>query len=162
MTKSAISCVLQWNKFIKWSKIYLLSRRVTFNTYFQSCQYIILNIKLCLNKKLYTFKLIDNPICSFCKTGNENVLRVFHPCTLTRRLWSQLQLFQQNCQNFVLFNHLLLLFKLNVYYFRNDTVLCRNKFLQDITKGKKIEKREEYYSQIKITQYKKKWRINDQ
>ena len=56
----------------------------------------------------------------------------------------------------MLCNHLLLLFKLNVYYFRNDTVLCRNKFLQDITKGKKIEKREEYYSQIKITQYKKK------
>ena len=37
-------------------------------------------------------------------------------------------------QSFVLFYNLLLLFKLNVYNHRNDTVLCLNKLLRDFEK----------------------------
>ena len=45
---------------------------------------------------------------------------------------------------------------------RNDAVLCLNKLLKDITKVKKIEKREACQLQTKITQYKEKSKITDQ
>ena len=82
-------------KLIKWDKIYLPPQKITCNTYLRCFQYKILNNTLYLNKNLYIFKLFDSPPCSFCKTESETSLNVFHFCTLTRRLCSQLQLFLQ-------------------------------------------------------------------
>lgn len=84
------------NKPIKWDKINLPPMKVTCNTYLQCFEYEILNNVFYLNKKLYTFKTTDSPICSFCKTGNETTLLVFHSCTLNSQLWSQLQLFLES------------------------------------------------------------------
>ena len=53
-------------------------------------------------------------------------------------------------------NYLLLVYKLNVYNSRDDKVLCLNKFQRDITKVKKIKKREGCQSRTKVIQYKKK------
>ena len=101
-----------------------------------------------MNIKLYASKLTNSPLCSFCKHENETTLPIFHSCNSSRRLWSQLKfisgakidipyllsqtvifgfLDKPNNQNFVLSNNLLLLFKLNVYNSRNDTVLHLNK-----------------------------------
>ena len=55
------------NKPIKWDKIYLLPRKVTYNTYSRCFQYKILNNILYLNNKLYTSKLTTSPLCCFCK-----------------------------------------------------------------------------------------------
>ena len=41
----------------------------------------------------------------------------------------------------VLFNHSLILFKLNVYNSKRDKVLCFNKLQRDITRVKKTEKK---------------------
>ena len=145
------------SKLIKWNKIYLLLLKETCNTYWWWFQHKILNNILYLNKKFYKFRLTDNPFCSFCKTEHQGTSHDVHSWTLTSQLWSQRRLFlepdvtppdllpqaaifgfpaETNCQSFVLFNHLLLLFKLNVYNSRNDTVLCLNKLLRDITKIK--------------------------
>ena len=149
------------NKPIKRDEIYLLSLEVTYNTYLRCFQYKILNNILHLNSKLYTSKLTNSPLCSFCKHENETTLHIFYSCNSTRRLRSQIKLFleanlilsyllpqtaifgfldEPDNQNFVLLNYLLLLFKLNVYNSRKDKVLYFNKLLRDIIKVMKMEK----------------------
>ena len=49
------------NKPIKWDKIYLLPRKVTYNTYLRCFQCKILNNILYFNKKLYTTKFTNGP-----------------------------------------------------------------------------------------------------
>lgn len=100
-----------------------------------------------MNIKLYTSKLINSPLYSFCKHENETTLHIFYACNSTRLLWSQLKLFLK--PNLILpyllpqstiFGLIVLLFKLNVCKSRIDKVLCFNKLLRDITKVKKRKK----------------------
>ena len=146
----------------KRDEINLLPCKVIYNTYLRCFQYKILINILYLNDKLYTPKLTNSSLCSFCKHENETTPHIFYPCNSTRKLWLQLKLFlepnlilpyllsqtsivgflgQPDQQNFVLLNRLLFLFKLNVYNTRRDKVLCFNKLLRDITKVKKMGKR---------------------
>ena len=62
---------------------------------------------------------------------------------------------EPSCQSFVLFNYcqsLNLMFKIPVTI--QSCVFVRDNLLRDVTRVKKIEKRETYLSQKKITQYK--------
>ena len=59
---------------IKWDEIYLLPREVTYNKYLRCFQTKILSNILYLNNKLYTSKLSNRLLCSFCKYENEYVL----------------------------------------------------------------------------------------
>ena len=99
-------------------------------------QYKILNNILFLNKLLFKFKKVPSPLCSFCNSADETPLHIFYTCNITKRLWNELQYFVSRYlyipeitpqsalfgffnngnqqQNFLLINHLLLLFK---YYF---------------------------------------------
>ena len=118
-----------------------------------------------MSNKLYISKLTNSPFCSVCKHENETTLEIFNSCNSTRRLWSQLKFFmepnfilpyllpqtaifeffdKENNQNFVLLNHFLLLFKLNVYNSGRDKILFFNKLLKDITKVKKMETRQAF------------------
>ena len=81
------------NRPIKWDEIYLLPRKVTYKTYLRCFQNKISNNILYLNNKLYTSKLANSPLCSFCKHENETTLNIFYSYNSTRRLWSQLKLF---------------------------------------------------------------------
>ena len=65
-------------------------------------------------------------------------------------------------QNFVLLNHLILLFKLNVFNSRRDKALCFNKFLRDITKVKKMEKKTTFSNENRNNQVGKKLKMTDQ
>ena len=79
------------NKPIKWDEIYLLPHKVTSNIYLGYFQYEILSNIPYLNNKLYTSKLINSRLCSFCKHKNETALHIvytFYPCNSTHRLWS--------------------------------------------------------------------------
>ena len=53
------------NKDIDWRHVYLLPRRVTMDTKLRIFQYEILNNVLYLNEKLFRFKKISCPLCSF-------------------------------------------------------------------------------------------------
>ena len=59
---------------IKWDEIYLLPREVTYNKYLRCFQTKILSNILYLNNKLYTSKLSNRLLCSFCKYENEYVI----------------------------------------------------------------------------------------
>ena len=125
------------NKPIKWDEIYLVPHKVTYNTY-------LLNNILYFNNKLHTSKFTNSPLCSFCKHENKTTLHIFYSCKSTLYLWSQFKLFLEpnlilppllpqtaifsflddsDNQHFVLLNHLMLVFKLNVYNSRRDKVL---------------------------------------
>ena len=122
----------------------------------------MLNNILYLSNKFYKYKFTNSPLYSFCIHENETTLHIFYSYYCACRLLSQLDLFLEqnliplylllqttifgflgkpNNQNFMLLNHLLLLFKLNAYDSRNDAVLCFSKLLRDITKVKKMEKK---------------------
>ena len=48
-----------------------MSRRVTIDTNLRIFQYKILNNVLYLNEKLFKFKIVSSPLCSFCNSENE-------------------------------------------------------------------------------------------
>ena len=76
-------------KDIDWKHI--LPRRVTVNTNLRIFQYKILNNVLYLNKKLFRFKKISCPLCSFCQSENETPIHLFHGCIKTNLLWYKLK-----------------------------------------------------------------------
>ena len=113
-------------------EIYILPRKVSIDTTLRMFQYKILNNILFLNKLLFKFKKVSSRLCFFCNSADETPLHIFYTCNVTKRLWNELQYFvyqylyieitpqsallgffnigsQQ--QNFLLINHLLLIFK---------------------------------------------------
>ena len=65
--------------------------RVTIDTNLHMFQYEILNNVLYLNEKLFKFKIVSSPLCSFCNSGNETPKHLFYSCNQTKSLWSKLQ-----------------------------------------------------------------------
>ena len=118
------------NKWIKWKCIYLMPRRVTIDTNLRIFQYKILNNVLSLNEKLFKFKIVSPPLCSFFNSENETPIQLLYSCSQTKSLWSKLQEllnseiilpqntpqsaffgFPNNIENFEMNNHLHLIFK---------------------------------------------------
>ena len=54
-----------------------MPRRVTIDTNLRIFQHKILNSVLYLNEKLFKFKIVSSPLCSFCNSGNENPVNPF-------------------------------------------------------------------------------------
>ena len=121
------------NKDIDWKHVYLLPRRVTVDTNLRIFQYKILNNVLYLNEKLFRFKKISCPLCSFCQSENETPIHLFHGCIKTNLLWYKLKKFLKTKidlpintaifgflnyeNNSDIINHLLLIFN---YYLSNS------------------------------------------
>ena len=118
---------------LNWSKIYMLPRITTNDSYMRVFQYKMLNNVLYLNKKLHHFGKKNSPLCSFCNTVEETPEHAFCECLYTQDLWNQLTTFLQpsivlpplvpqsalvgypeetNFLKSILYNHLLLIFKL--------------------------------------------------
>ena len=124
---------------LDWTKIIILPRLTTYNTYLRSFQYKILHNILFLNKKLYLFGITKSALCSYCNTYDETPMHLFCECNYTKYLWLQLNrhfrsdltfpvltpqtailgLFNDSVNNIHLINHILLLFKLYIYKSRN-------------------------------------------
>ena len=71
---------------VYWTVIYMLPCLVTYNTYMESFQYIILNNVLFLNKKLHTFGIKPSPLYSFCNLYDETPLYIFYECDAVKCL----------------------------------------------------------------------------
>ena len=60
-----------WNKYpdllIEWKKLYSLAFETTLDTKLREFQYKILNLIIFTNEKLHRFKMVDSPLCAFCK-----------------------------------------------------------------------------------------------
>ena len=108
---------------------------------------------------LFKFEIVSCSLCSFCNSEEETPFHVFHDCTHTQNLWNQLQTHisenlvvpcltpqsamfgfintqQENC---VIINHLLLIFKFNVYKSKDLKTLNFLRLKSDIIKKRQIE-----------------------
>ena len=141
-------------------------RALLHNTYMQSFQYKIFKNALFLNRKLHTFRIKPSPLCSFCNLYDETPFHTFYECDRFKCLWPDLvQYFQNNLisptlitqtaifvlldsakndsifeNNKVLGNHILLIFKLYVYKFREKKLININNLIAEIRKSKRIER----------------------
>ena len=120
---------------LDWTKIFILPRLTTCNTYLRSFQYNILHIILFLNKKLYLSGITKSPLCSYCNTNDETPIHLFCECNSIKSSWLQLNkhfdsnlkfpeltpqipivgIFNDSVSNIHLMHHILLLFKLYIY-----------------------------------------------
>ena len=119
---------------LDWKTIYLLLRIATVDTTIRIFQYKLLNNVLLLNKMLYRFEISQDSLCSICSLEEETPMHIFYSCNHTQILWERLNCYIQNnldfpslpshsailaftdsqSENFIIINHLLLIFK---YYF---------------------------------------------
>ena len=118
----------------------MLPRITTIDPTLRYFQYKILNNILYLNERLYKIKVVESPLCSLCEKQNESVIHLFCTCILTQSLWQQLTLWLQesitlpildpeivifglwNSQStdYILINHIILLFKRFLYLKRTE------------------------------------------
>ena len=70
-----------------WKKIYSLPFVVTIETKIREFQYKLLNDIVFTNEKLFRFKMIDSPLCSFCKKDVESLEHLLFQCTLIEGFW---------------------------------------------------------------------------
>ena len=101
-----------------------------------------MNNILYLKEKLFKFKIADGPLCSLHKTENESMLHLFCECAVTSNLLEQFKLWVSDIfhfgkididpqiiifgawnlktPDFILINHMILLFKRYIYLRRQD------------------------------------------
>ena len=116
---------------VEWENVYMLPRIVTIESSLRSFQYKILNNILYLNERLFKFNIVDSPLCSLCGAYNESIKHLVCTCTVTQRLWDQVRswlyevisfpilepkkvilgLPSETTSNYILINHIILLFK---------------------------------------------------
>ena len=116
--------------------------RVAIDTNLAIFQYKILINVLYLNEKLFEFKIVFLPLCSFGNSENETPIQLFNSCNQTKSLWSKLQVlmnseiilpqntlqsaffeFPHNKENFEIINHLYLIFKYYLFKVRNTRII---------------------------------------
>ena len=115
--------------------MYRIPRIATLETKIRIFKYKLHNNVLYLNKELFQFGIISQSKCSFCQLYDETPHNIFYKCTYAQNLWNQLRLYLSekgalpvlNPQSavfgftdvsdytYLLVNHLLLIFKYNIY-----------------------------------------------
>ena len=133
--------------------------QVSFGIFKYLFQYKLLNNILYLNKKLFHFGITFQSKCSFCQLYDETPHHIFYECTYAQNLWNQLRLYLSekvtlpilNPQgaifgftdtldhNYLLVNHLLLIFKYKVYNSRVNNTLSFQNLKRVISQIKYIE-----------------------
>ena len=142
-----------------WKLIYKLPRIATYDVKIRIFQYKLLNNVLYLNKKLCHFGIISQPKCSICELYDETPQHLFYECIYTQHLWNHLQIYISGKialpdltpqsvifgftnvldQNYITVNHLLPIFKYNVYNSRRNNTLSFQSLKYGISRIKYIE-----------------------
>ena len=69
---------------LAWKEIYSLPFTVPQDTKTREFQYTLLNNIIFTNEKLFRFKMIDSPLCTFCQTEDESPEHLFFHCNVTK------------------------------------------------------------------------------
>ena len=85
----------------KWRKYCLVAFKCSSEIDLKWFQYKLLNRFLYTNDKLYKMKIIDNVKCSFCQLIPETIVHLFCECKDVVILWSQLELWILQKNDFV-------------------------------------------------------------
>ena len=70
-----------------WNKIITLSKQCNQNVWMQMFQYKVLHRILATNKKLFQYKIIYSPLCSYCKMEDKTIQHLFCECDLATSIW---------------------------------------------------------------------------
>jgi len=118
-----------------WKKIYSLPFTVTLETKIREFQYKLLNDIIFTNERLFRFKMIESPMCTFCLKEVESLEHLLFYCDTTKDFWRAFSswLSNQNVsldtltfenilfgvfnnnEDFIILNHLILLGKFFIY-----------------------------------------------
>ena len=119
----------------------------------------------------FNWKMVDSPLCSFCKQEDENILHLFSRCNYVKDLWSQLNTkitlqlppitpksaFFGYPDSSKLINHIHLIFRIAVYKFRSLSICNVQHILNKINNVKKIEENSSFTTPFLKERYTKKW-----
>ena len=158
-----------------WKNIYMIPRKATKHAYSRSFQYKILNNILYLNNRLSLFGLATTSNCSLCGAHEENFNHLFVECSFTTALWHDLTSYfpplafpalnsqsvhlgylDDKLPNFLLLNHLLLIFKIYVYNSKDVKTVSFVALLARIEKNFNLEIRTQFLRNDNM--YEEKWR----
>ena len=76
-----------------WSKIYMLGRKITLDSYSRQFHFKLTHNVLFLNKALKRMKLVASSMCSYCNSEEETPIHLFAECRYVRGVWEQIQVF---------------------------------------------------------------------
>ena len=142
-------------------------------------QYKLLNNVLYLNKNLFQFGIISQSKCSFCELYDETPLHIFYKCTYVQNWWNQLRLYllgkvalpalnpqsaifgftDVSHHNFLLVNHLLLIFKYDIYNSRVNNslsfqslkcVISQAKYIEETISNNDLDKKIKNFTKMEI------------
>ncbi|RUA06576.1 MAG: hypothetical protein DSY43_01730, partial [Gammaproteobacteria bacterium] len=158
---------------IEWSSVYSRIYQSTIDTKLRAFQYKILNNCLYLNQKLFLFKLVESPNCTFCFHHIESIEHFFLECLETRNFYIKCRIWLKSLHvnlpdlnfknvllgydgnNFEIF--LFLLFKFNLY---NSRIKGKCPILSDFQSTVKNYEKLEYVIAVKksrLTSHLKKY-----
>ena len=126
----------------EWTKIYTLPFNVTLDTKLRAFQYKFLNRIIYTNEKLFAFKIVDSPYCTFCKNEVESTEHLFYFCNEVDTLWKEvlswISIYSNEVKDitfldiffgkfdidkdFTVINHILLLGKFFIYRCKLDRI----------------------------------------
>ena len=86
------STLFQNSDDLNWEVIYQIPHVVTLDTKTRVFQYKLLNRIIYTNKSLYKMKIIDSPLCTFCKMSDESLEHLFCRCDLIVAYWTSVVL----------------------------------------------------------------------
>ena len=72
---------------VDWKKIYSLPFNVTMETKLREFQYKLQDDIVFTKEKLLRFKMIDSPLCTFCKKEIESFEHLLWKCSITEGFW---------------------------------------------------------------------------
>jgi len=125
-----------------WKKNYSLPFTVTLETKIREFQYKLLNDIIFTNERLFCFKMIESPMCTFCLKKVESLEHLLFYCDTTKDFWRTFSswlsnqnvsldtltfeniLFEvfNNNEDFIILNHLILLGKFFIYKCKLNTI----------------------------------------
>ena len=126
---------------LDWEVIYQIPHIVTLHTKTRVFQYKLLNPIICTNKSLYKTKMIDLPLCSFCKILDESLEHLFCRRDFSVRFWKPVVLWLKSLHmaidslndiifrlrhkrsHWLLLNHIVIAGKLVIYHSRLENIL---------------------------------------
>ena len=141
-----------------WSKIYMLGRKITLDSYSRQFHFKLTHNILFLNKALNRMNLVESSLCSYCNVEEETTVHLFSGCLYVRGLWGEVQYYFRNkiilsdlnpqsailgwyqektlC---ILKNQILLIFKMVVYKDRETGICSLSRLLNRIKMVREIE-----------------------
>ena len=161
---------------LPWKEIYTLPRKISIDSYSRIFQFKCQHNILFLNNALFRMGLTDTPLCSYCQEVNESLHHLFLDCVISKKLWSDIKIFFSNNiaipdltlqsalfgflgrsnDNFCL-NHILLIYKLCLYRFRNKKVPNLQLFIKNLRERELMERQIVQANENKLITHRKKW-----